>query len=124
MRLRELHRWLTYEGASAGLGGTAFVVPYGIIFLALKVAAVVFTPYLLLRLYQCGRYGWMIAFGLLVGVPAIMALANGGPGVGAFVLSILPLFMFYLYTWVLRHCVGEWLEDLQWRRIDAASALD
>lgn len=115
--LQKLHRWLTASGLSALLGTGAYVMPYGIIMMVLILAAIVFTPFMLWSLYQCGRNGWIAAFGVMVLLPALLALALSPGGVASFLLAILPLFNFYVYTWVLRHSVGDWLENLRGKRI-------
>jgi hypothetical protein len=117
LHLQKLHRWLTAGGLSALLGTGAYFVPYGIIMMVLIVAAVVFTPYMLWSLYQCRRFGWIAAFGVLVLLPALLAVALSPGGVAGFLLAMLPLFNFYLFTWVLRHAVGEWLENLRGQRM-------
>lgn len=115
-RLQELHRWLTWEGISSGLSGLAFVVPYGLVFMGLKWSAIIFTPYMLWRLYQAGRFGWITGFGVAVGLPALLVFSLRPGGVPGFVFSMFPLASFYFYTWLLRYTVGEWLETMRWER--------
>lgn len=123
MRLQDLHRWLTLEGSSITLGSFAFIVPYGIVFLILKWGAVLFTPYLIWQLYKCKRYTWLIGFLIFVAVPGIFSifLSQGGfSTVSGFLLGVLPLVTFYIYTWTLRYAVGEWLEEIRWIRLERA----
>ncbi len=120
-RLRELHRWLTYEGLSAMLTTLMFFDPAGIVFVLLIGAAIIFTPYMLLRLYQTGHYGWMIGFAVTVGIPSLLLLIIRPDGVAAFALSMLTLATFYLYTWLLRYTVGEWLVELSYETAPGAS---
>lgn len=118
-RLQQLHRWLTVGGSSGAFAGAAFFLPYGIVFMMLKWSAVVFAPYMLWRLAQSRRYGWIAAFVLVVGLPLGFSLIAQPQGVSSFLFSILPLLTFYTYTWLLRHSVGERLEELRWQHHDA-----
>lgn len=122
--LRELHRWLTIGGSSGVLSGGAFFVPYGPIVMLLVAAAILFTPYLLWRLAQVRRYGWIVGFVLTVGLPALIGLYVTLSGLAGFFVAILPLVAFYAYTWLLRSSVGAWLEALRWKRLDAERRFD
>jgi hypothetical protein len=121
-RLRRLHRLLTLGGSSFALGGLAFVLPFGLIFALLRWAAIAFTPYMLWQLLRAGRYGWVIGFAVTVGLPALLGLFSEPDGVAGYLLGVLPLVTFFVYTWVLRHNVAEWLEELHWKREDAVKA--
>lgn len=123
MRLRELHRWLTLEGSSAALVGGGFVMPYGYIIGLLVLGAIIFTPYMLRRLYQVRRFGWIAGFGVFVGLPVLVALGISTGVVLGYVLWVLPLLFFYIYTWTLRLAVGGWLEDLSWQMENQRAAI-
>ena len=121
MRLRQLHRWLTLEGSSFALGSFALFLPYGLVFTLLKWGAVLFTPYMIWRLFQSKRYAWIVGFAIVVGIPALWVFFRRDTGisdVSGFLLYLLPLITFYAYTWLLRYSVGEWLEELRWKRQD------
>lgn len=115
-RLRRLHHWLTLEGSSVVLGSFVFFLPFGLVYTVLKWGAILFTPYMVWTLVQCRQYGWVAGFAVVVGIPAVFGFFAETTTVGGFILSMLPLFMFYVYTWVLRHRVGEWMEELRWKR--------
>lgn len=116
-RLRELHRWLTYEGLSAFVMILAyFPLTFGLLTVVLVGAAILFTPYMLWRLHQCGRHGWIVGFAVTVGIPLMIVLLVGAGSLAGPLLSLIPLAFFYAYTWVLRHTVGEWLVELRWTR--------
>lgn len=117
-RLRELQRWLTYEGLTGVLLPLSYFIPIGALLLLLVAAALIFTPYMLLRLYQCGRYGWMIGFGVAVGPPLLLFLLVRAGGSASVLLSLVPLGAFYLYTWLLHHSVSEWIDELSWEPHD------
>lgn len=111
VRLRELHRWLTYEGLSGALVGFSFAVPYEVVFMVLKGAALLFTPYMLLRLFQLRRYGWIVGFIITVVLPLLLVMLVQPEGVAGILFSAFPLATFYAYTWLLRYSVGEWIEE-------------
>lgn len=113
--LTELHRGLTLGGSSWILGGSAVFLPYGIVFLLLIVAAIAFSPYMLWRLYKCGRKGWLAGFAVTVLVPAALALVLSPGGLSGYLLGATPLITFYIYTWILRLSVSEWLDNLKWQ---------
>ena len=117
-RLQELHRWLTLEGSTCILGGTGFYFPMGIVFLVLKWGAILFTPFMLWRLYQLRKTGWIIGFVVFVGTPLVASFFLPRMSTFGFLTSMMPLVVFYLYTWILRFQVGEWLEELRWKQID------
>lgn len=111
--LLRLKRWLSYELSSPVLLLAWFVIP-GLSVLALVVAALAITPFLVRTLYRRNRKGWIWAFALFVGLPAVLALIPVASPVVGFVLRFLPLVTFLLYCWALRHQVSEWLEEIRW----------
>ena len=113
--LADLHKWLTYELATAPVGILAFAAP-GFLITIVLYAAILFSPYLIWRLAQVKRYGWIAAFLLLVGLPFAIRFIFKPEMVGDFLLTWLPLINFYLFTFVLRHSVSGWLEELKWKR--------
>ncbi|MEM0963298.1 MAG: hypothetical protein AAGK21_12270 [Bacteroidota bacterium] len=116
--LRRLHRWLTLEswaGASYILGMWLFAGPLAML---LGVAAVVFTPVLVHDLWRLGRWGWLVGFAVVVGVPLAVGVAL--PGVAPLFRWGAVLVGFYAYTWLLKLAVAEWLrqseEESLWAR--------
>lgn len=111
--LERLHHWLTLEGATALAIPAMFFLPIDIGTLLLKWAAIAFTPYMLWRLYQVRRFGWIATF--IIAVAAPLALMRTPETITyAYLLSLLPLLLFYSYTWILRQSVGVWLEEARW----------
>ena len=98
-----------------------FFIPYDLVFTLLGWAACLFAPYVLWRLAQCRCYGWIVAFALFVVGPLAVSLVvqPKTPGdVTVYVTSVLPLFAFYGYLWLLRHSVDDWIEELHWKARD------
>lgn len=109
--LRELHRWLTYEGLTALAGALVWVLP-GVLGWALAGSALLFTPCLVWRLAQAGWRGALGVFVAMVVAPTVLLGAAFGT-VGLWN----GLALFYLYTWGLRHVVGEHLREAAWMRL-------
>lgn len=122
VRLRELHRWLTLEGSSGALMGLALFLPYGFVFTVLRWGAIFFSPFLLWRLLQFKRYGWIAGFVIFVGLPFSVAFLSEAEGAAGFLVSVLPLVSFYAYTWMLRYAVEGWLEDITGARLAQGSS--
>ena len=117
-RLQQLHRWLTFGGGSMILGGTGLILPMGIVLIVMTWGAVLFTPFLLWQLYQIKKPQWIIGFLVVVGLPLLGSFFVENVSVFGLILSMMPLSMFYLYTWMLRHYVEEWIEVTRWKRHD------
>ena len=117
-RLQQLHRWLTIGGGSMMLGGSALILPMGIVMMVMLWGAVLFAPFMLWQLYQLQKRGWILGFLIVVGVPLIGSFFVDRVSVFGMILSMLPLVMFFGYTWLLRQYVSGWLEELRWKRED------
>ncbi len=76
------------------------------------ILAIVFGPYVLFVLYKNGKRGWLITFAVMVGIPIPFAFLSTGNIVLNAILHFLPLLTFYLYCYLLRFSVGEWISDL------------
>lgn len=110
--LERLHHWLRYEGLTGLLGGGALWLPYGLVLTVLVGLAAVFTPYMLWQLGKAGWYGSIAVFAVLIFVPLTASLlVEAEASVGYYALRTGPLVLFYLYTWGLRHVIGEHLSE-------------
>ena len=106
--LRRLSYWLNYSLSSSVL----FLLWYftGLAILILSIAALIFTPFMLKVLFDERKWGWIIFFILLIILP--MA------GVFIFlfktnyfqVIGFIPLAFFYLYCFLLRLTIVDWLD--------------
>lgn len=110
-QVRRLYYWLSYNRFSAVLYGGLFYIPYLLVLVALIVLAVVFAPYVIYVLYENGKRGWLVTFGIVVGIPVVLAFVPTGSGMFNTMLHFLPLLAFYFYCYVLRFSVGEWISD-------------
>ncbi len=109
-QLRRLHRWLSYNRYTIFIygGGLYLLVPT---LLVLIVLAIVFAPYMLFVLYKNGKRGWLIFFGVLVGIPTVLAFSSTDNIVLSTLLHYLPLLTFYFYCFLLRLSVDDWVSD-------------
>ncbi len=102
-RLEKLYTYLNYEISSSILFVAswffAFFIPL------LFIAAIIFTPFMLYVLYKESKNSWVIAFVLLIIIPAIFT-AIFYPE-----LSMFGLIPFYFYCFVLRMEARDWLHE-------------
>ncbi|GAA5522037.1 hypothetical protein LQ318_09810 [Aliifodinibius salicampi] len=118
--LRELYYWLQYEKHTWMLGGGIVWFPYGLIMLGLSVLAVLFTPFMLWQLFRAKWYKSIIVFLAVVILPFVInQFIPLESSVFGFLLSVLPLLNFYIYTWLLSYMVGEYLSKFDFfKRFD------
>ena len=109
-RLDRLRQWLTAE-SYAGVGALAVVfLPFQWVIVVLALAAVVFTPILVLNLWALRQTGWLVGFAVWVGGAALILTILSGSLVGG-LRSGVVLFAFYSYTWALKLTVSEWCRE-------------
>ncbi len=72
--------------------------------------AVVIAQYVLWVLHKNRKWGWQIAFLIMVVVPTVLAFIDVGNIVVVTALSPFPLLTFF-YCFVLRLFFGEWVVD-------------
>lgn len=110
-QVRRLYYWLSYNRYSIFVYGGLFYIPAAPILLLLTVLAGVFAPYMLYVLYRNGKRGWLVTFGIVVGIPVVLAFVPTGSDIFNAMLRFLPLLTFYFYCYMLRFSVGEWISD-------------
>ncbi len=77
-QIRTLHKWLSYNRYTIfGYGGGVYL-PWGLILFVMTILAVVFAPYMIYVLYRNGKRGWVVFFGVIVGIPLIFAFLHTG----------------------------------------------
>ncbi len=103
-RLAKFYQYLNYEvGSSLLLVGLLFM-PI-LLEELLRLAAILFTPYLILVLYKEEKYGWITTFIAIVLIPVLGLL------VFAFQYNVLALLPFYIYCYLLRFEAKNWLKE-------------
>lgn len=105
--LEKLGRALNYELSSSLLLIVSYLWPL------LAVAAILFTPFMLFLLSRAGKTGWLVTFGIMVVLPFIAFLIFGRHSGYLGVLLLMPLCFFYLYTFLLRLTVNDWVNELR-----------
>ncbi len=111
VRLRRLHHWLTLEGSSGiGLLALGAGAPFFPVVELLSIAALIFLPFLMRELIKTGHRGWIVTLVAMVGIPCLLWFLPVTTPVASFTIHLFPLLMFYLYCWLLRPAVEEWIE--------------
>lgn len=110
--LSQLQYWLQYKKYSWIAGAGIVWVPYSLILKGLLILAVIFTPFMLWHLFRAKWYKSIGVFFAVVIFPIIFQLLETGSSVADFLLMVLPLFVFYCYTWVLSHIIAEYLGEI------------
>ncbi len=111
-RLRRLHYWLSYNRYTILIYGGGFYLSAGILMALLIPLAIIFAPYVLYVLFRNHKYGWLVFFAVLVGIPTGLAFLSTGNFVLDTGLHFLPLLTFYLYCFLLRLAVDDWISDV------------
>lgn len=110
MRLRKL---LNYEISTSALYVMSFM---GFFFLYLAIiAALVFTPFMINVLYKRSEYGWIALFGIMIVLPVIILTIIAFPINSTLPLLLIPLPFFYLYCFLLKFSVNNWVRDMNSR---------
>lgn len=104
--LSRLKQWLDYELSASTLLLLSWLWDFTIILAA--VAALLFTPFMLKILFEEKKFGWIIAFAVIVVVPLISVFFID-VFYYKFVFAGVILILFYFYCGVLRFAVKDWI---------------
>jgi len=116
--MRRLHHTLTYAGSSAVLYVGYPIIGYFIVSIILTVTAIIYTPYLIKTLIELKKWKWIITFGIMVVVPAILIYMITYKSIYRSVFSFIPLLMFYIFCWILRFSIPGWIEKIEYSEIN------
>ena len=116
--MRRLHHTLTYAGSSAALFVGYPIIGYFIVLNILIVTAIVYTPYLIKTLIALKKWRWVIAFGIMVIVPMLLVYTISYQSIFRSVFAFTPLLMFYIFCWVLRFCIPDWIEKIEYSEMN------
>ncbi len=111
-QLQRLHYFLSYNRYTIFTYGGFFFIPFVPLYMLLVVLAIAFGPYVIFVLYRNGKRGWLLAFGLVVGIPTVLAFIPVHDIVAQTALHFLPLLTFYSYCFLLRLTMSDWISDL------------
>ena len=116
--MRRLHHTLTYAGSSVVLYVGYPIIGYFIVSIILTVTAIVYTPYLIKTLIELKKWKWIIAFGIMVVVPAILIYMITYKSIYRSVFSFIPLLMYYVFCWILRFSIPNWIEKIEYSEMN------
>lgn len=116
--MRKLHHTLTYAGSSAVLYVGYPIIGYFIVSIILTVTAIIYTPYLIKKLIELKKWKWVIALGITVVVPLILVLIISNKSTVMTISSFIPLLMFYVFCWILRFCIPDWIEKIEYSEMN------
>ncbi len=111
--LRRLHHTLTYAGSSVVLYTGYPIIGFFIVSIILNITAIVYTPYLIKTLIELKRWRWIITFGIMVVVPAILIYIISYKSIFRTIFSFIPLLMFYIFCWIIRFSIPDWIEKIE-----------
>ena len=106
--LRRLSYWLNYSLSSITLFWLSFF--FNIALIIFSIAAIIFAPFMLKVLYEERKWGWIIFFIVIVVLPLATVFiflfkTNYFQAIG-----LIPLAFFYLYCFLLRLTIVDWLD--------------
>ena len=116
--MRKLHHTLTYAGSSVVLYVGYPIIGYFIVSIILTVTAIVYTPYLIKTLIELKKWKWIIAFGIMVVVPTILIYMITYKSIYKSVFSFIPLLMYYVFCWILRFSIPNWIEKIEYSEMN------
>ena len=80
--------------------------------------AVIFTPYMLWHLVKARWIKSVVVFVVVVIAPFLASrFVSADASLTRFLLTGLPLVLFYIYTWILRGMIGEHLAEMSQARL-------
>lgn len=78
--------------------------------------AILFTPYMLYVLYKERKYGWIVIFCLMVVLPYPVIYLIIGEYILLTAWLLLPVIPFYLYCFLIKFSVDDWLREYNWEQ--------
>ncbi len=116
--LAKFNKTLTVESATVGALAGYGIFGYPILLMVLTYQAYLYTFYLIKTLYTLKKTNWIIAFGIMVFGPKIFFWLLGDNIIASTISGSISLFMFYLYCWILKFAVAQWLEEVRYEDMD------
>ncbi|MCD4818327.1 MAG: hypothetical protein K8S23_06515 [Candidatus Cloacimonetes bacterium] len=115
--MERLYHTLTYEGSTIALMGGYYFIGYGLVLMILTILAMIYTPYLIKTLINLKKWKWIIAFAIMISAPFIMKLFVSKNYAYKSVWHSISLFMFYLFCWILKFSVQNWIEKIKYSEL-------
>ena len=114
VEVRRFRKLLYFELSTSVL----FILLYlGVIILYLVVgAAILFTPYMMYVLIKEKHYVWIVIFFFMVVLPYLIVLFINFDNILLTAWLLLPIVLFYLYCFLLKYSVDNWLREYNWEQ--------
>jgi hypothetical protein len=74
-------------------------------------AAVIFTPFMIYVLIKEKHFGWVITFFIMVVLPYPLILLINYENILLTAWLLLPVIVFYLYCFLIKYSIDEWLKE-------------
>ncbi len=87
-----------------------------IILLVFITAAIVLTPYIFYVLIKEKRFGWIVTYLLMIPFPLIAGYFTFQATLAFEAVLLIPLLSFYLYCYLLKYSVDDWIRQYNWTR--------
>lgn len=78
------------------------------------IAAILFTPYMLFIFIEEKRFGWIIAFLIIVIVPFILLYFFSRDSYAFTAMMLIPFIFFYFFCLLTRLAVNQWIKQYNW----------
>jgi hypothetical protein len=111
-KLERFHYGLTYVLLSGLLLFTAILLPLVISLPIISLVVLGFSVYVIRTLIQLDKKGWIIGYAVVIGLSSLFTLFISSSEIVGNYVWFFPLSIFYLYCWILRHSIVEWLSDM------------
>lgn len=111
--LLRLQKYLNYELSTGMLYLLSFMA--GSLVILLILAALIFMPFMLNVLIKEKRKGWLIFFVVIFVIPTIVLFVVAFTVEFFNSLPLISLGLFYLYCFLLRFSVNDWVSDIKAR---------
>ncbi|KAF0162182.1 MAG: hypothetical protein FD188_136 [Ignavibacteria bacterium] len=114
---------LNYELSSSAFYFLSFGAGMMVLYLS-ALAALLFTPFLIYVLIKAKKYTWLISFLIVVLLPVLIMLIISSNALYTTSFLLVQLGMFYVYCFVLRFSVIDWVEDIKWKSVRKKHKVD
>ncbi len=85
-----------------------------IILLIFIIAAIILTPYMFYVLVKEERYGWILTYFMMIPLPLTAGYFIFRETLAFEAALLLPLLSFYLYCYLIKYAVDDWIRQYNW----------
>jgi hypothetical protein len=87
-----------------------------IILLIFAAAAAILTPYIFYVLIKEERYGWIVTYLIMIPFPLVAGYFIFKDTLAFEAALLIPLLSFYLYCYLIKYAVDDWIRQYNWTR--------